>query len=197
MPRALRMPAAKKAATTPDQEFKNEVLDGLEGLKADPKPAAAKRPPGRPRGSKNAPAKATPRNIIGRSTATGKTMSRSQMVDAVATEIYAFLTLAVGGWSLRDPECADLWMDDVNVNGRTQERLEAIADQFAAIIGRSDKLLATMAEGGIIVNIGVLTTLLAKPVKAIFKAHGPGGHNHQAEEGDAPNYDQFQAPALA
>lgn len=184
MPRGV--PAARNAGAT----IKDESLPGLDGLQADPKPGEKPRR-GRPRGSKSAP------KIIGRSS-TGKVMSRAQMVSQVATELYAFASAMVGLWSFRDPECAESFTDTVMTSSGERERLEAICEQFANIIGRNDHLLATMAKGGIIVDVGVMMSLLSGPIKTIIKAHGPGGYGHELAEGQPDHdYSKYEAPSLA
>lgn len=173
------MPRARAAAVP--------VTDADE-LPPDPQPGERRR--GRPRGSTSRP------KIIARAPS-GKVLSRAQMVGMVTTEIHAVLAMAVNVWAFRDPYCAGAFQDTVMTATGEKDRLEAIAEQFADMIGRNDALLATFAKGGVLLNAGMLLNLLAAPVKTVIKAHGPGGHGHKEEEPEEPDYAQYNAPAFA
>lgn len=190
MPRGI--PGSRR--TAPADIVDDRIQDTeLPGLEADPKPGQRRR--GRPRGSSSAVGAKT--KILARSS-TGKVLSRSAMIGMVATEIHAAMSMLVSVWAFKDPECAGSFQDTVMTPDGEKERIEAIAEQIAAIIGRNDALLATMASGGIVLNIGMLVHLFTGPVKAIVKAHGPGGHGHRNEEGpdDQIDYSQYNAPSL-
>lgn len=174
-----------------DDSIKDEALPGMEGLPQDPTPA--KRGPGRPKGSTTK--KATPR-IRARSSS-GQVMSKAQLKAKVATEVYAFATLFVGMWGLKDP-CAEVMSEEVQIPGHgTEERLAAIVTKVVDIMARNDAVLQFAATSGLIGEVGMLASLLWPVAKQVYSAHGPGGHGHEHEGNDVTDYDRYPAPALA
>lgn len=143
-----------------------ELVDQELPLDLDPAPAAARTRAPR----KAAAVKATgTRGKIPARTPTGRVMSKAQMQAKVRDEVVMYLGLVHGGWDLRDPECASV-VD--------QDRLDVIADRVTSMIARSDSLLEMASKTGIIGDIVGLLNALFPVAKAIWRAHGPGGHGH-------------------
>jgi hypothetical protein len=166
------MPRARKSATA---VLDDPPMDGLEGLASDPEPAAARPRRGRP------PSKTTTgtRKISTRS-ASGRIVSKASLTNQVRDEIETYLTLFVGTWGLRDPECADV----------AARQIPEIAERVAKIVSRNDKLLAKLAESGVFGEVALLVAALLPVGRQVWAAHGPGGHGHAPE---AVNADDLAA----
>jgi hypothetical protein len=145
-------------------------------LERDPEPEVApRRGPGRPRKvAGNA-------GLIPARDESGKIMSEAQMIAKVRDELHLWLSMAVGAWEFRDPDCAGLFLEKVEIRGRKVERLEAICDRLVSIIARNKTLLATMTKTGVIGEAAALGTLIWPVAKAMMAAHGPNGHQHRAD----------------
>lgn len=186
------MPRPRRVAEEP---IKDEALPGLSDLDQDPQPAGSRRR-GRPPGSttKKAAPKITAR------TSTGRVASKAQLKAQVATELYGIVSMFAALWDMRDPECAGVLTEQVmTINGQ-QERLAAIVEQTVELLSGNDKVLAAMANAGMIGRASVLAGLLVPVGKTVWKAHGPGGHRHGAAglEGDPNGYAaHYPAPTLA
>lgn len=167
------------------------VDESLPGMPQDPAPAGAKRGPGRPRGSTTKKTTAK----IGIRGSDGRAVSKAQLKQQVATELYGFASLFAGMWSLRDPICAGVLTEEVTLPGLgTQERLAAIVDQAVEILARNDKVLTVLAAGGVIGQVGMLASLLMPVAKQVWHSHGPGGDQHGIES--EVDYEKYPAPAL-
>lgn len=165
-------------------------MPGLENLAQDPQPAA-KRRPGRPAGSvtkKRTATKAAPGDL-----------TKAQLKAKVKTELYAFASMGFEMWEINDPDCAGPWLDSVNTPYGEMQRLEAIIDRMVDIMARNDSVLEFFAKTGVIGEGLMLGQLLMKPIKALIKAHGPGGTGHRRNEEEiASDYQaRYPAPALA
>lgn len=178
-----------------DSEIVDVPLPGTEGLEPDPQPGAARRPPGRPRGSRTNPAK---KGIVNRSATTGKAMSKAQLKAHVANELYAFASMFVGLIGMKDPVCTQVLTEDVALpEGGTQERLAAIVDRTVTLLARSDKALSTLATTGVIGEVVMLGSLLVPVARQVWHAHGPNGIGHKEEENLDDIQGRYPAPALA
>lgn len=170
------MPRAKRTT----EVLTDQELPGLDQLDRDPEPTAARRGPGRPRkatGTTRGPGK-----IPARSTTTGRVMSKAQMISQVNGEVYTYLTLAQAAWSLRDPECA----------GAAEPQIAVIAEKITAMIARNDSLLTMVTKSGIIGDVIGLLGAVLPIVRAVWTAHGPGGHGHDEQgEIDANRYPAY------
>jgi hypothetical protein len=93
----------------------------------------------------------------------------------VREEAFTYLSLMAAGWEIRDPWCAAQ---------ATEERIGVVADQFVAMVSRSDSLLQSVASSGIIGNVIMMMNALFPIVREVWRAHGPGGHGHQDQGGD-------------
>lgn len=191
------MPRPRKTASTPiDAEDQN--LPGMhdEDFPQDPQPA--KRGPGRPRKSATPGApKVTTRRPTTRAARAGRVMTRAQMVDKVSAEMYAFSSMLLVAWEIRDPECASVMYDQVTIptpNGMVaDQRLNALIARTVAIIARDEKRLELLAKSGMVGELIGLGALLVPIGKQVWRHHGPGaaGHGDQTEMG----YDPAQYPA--
>jgi hypothetical protein len=183
------MPRATKATAIID-----ESLPGLNDLDQDPQPAAGRRGPGRPRGSKTAPVKK-----IAHRAPSGKAMSKDQLKRNVAVEMYGFASMFAGILGMKDPDCVSPAFDQVDTPDGQQERLAAIVDRTVNLLARSDKVLSGLATTGIIGEIAMLGSLLIPWGRQVWQAHGPNGHGHkQHEEGNIDDLKaKYPAPALA
>ncbi len=155
------MPRARKpTAVLDDPPFD---LD----LPTDPEPAAAKtrRPTGRPPGR--------PRKIAAR-TPSGRIQSKASLMAQVQTEAEMYLTLFVGAWGMRDPECAEV----------ANQQIPEIAARVVKILSRNETLLAKVADSGILGDVAMLISALMPVGRQVWRAHGPGGHGHAPVEVD-------------
>lgn len=156
-------------------------LEGLDNLDKDPQPAAPKRGPGRPRKATSGAAPARRRSAPAR-TSSGRIMSKDQMKAKVSAELYGLAALMAGGWAMRDP-CAETLFETSNIGGVDQERLTVIVERTVALIARNDAALEFCAKSGALGETLALATALWPVAKAIYQAHGPGGHGHRLDEG--------------
>lgn len=161
------MPRARATATI----LEDTPLDGLEDLKTDPEPAAARPRRGRP------PKAATgSRGKIVARTSAGRIQSKAALIGQVRDELELYLTVFVGTWGMRDPECAQV----------AQQQIPEISDRVVKLLSRNDKLLTKVAESGIFGEIAMLVSALLPIGRQVWQAHGPGGHGHApAEVNDA------------
>jgi hypothetical protein len=180
--------------TTPaiEAELADTELPGLEDLPQDPAPAPARR--GRPRKAA-APVKkaAGNRGRIPTRTATGRIRSKAELRAQVGTEVYTWLTLAAGAWEMTDPDCAGLLYE---ATPQGQERLMVVAERLTNMLCRNDSVAEFIVSSGIVGDAVALLGALLPIGKAVFKAHGPGGHGHRSVqevrdgwERDFPAYD--------
>lgn len=159
----------------------DDPMPGLENLKADPAPP---RGPGRP--AKTTTAKATSRARAG-------TRSTAQLRSIVETQLLGIGTMLVGIWGLKDP-CAEVMTEHVDAFGC--DRLTAIVRQAVDIMAENDKVLAAMAEAGLVTKIALMVSTAAPVAARVWRAHGPGGHGHDIEPQEI-DYGRYPAPALS
>jgi hypothetical protein len=170
------------------------VDESLPGMPADPQPVT-RRPPGRPRGSKTVK-KAAPAKII-RDSSSGRAMSKAQAKAKVATELYGVASLMVGMWEMRDPDCAGVWTDTLELPSGTQERLAAVVERVVDIFARNDAVLSAMATTGILGEVALLGSLIWPALKKAWQHHGPNGVGHGGGEEAGMDYArQYPAPSL-
>lgn len=180
------MPRARKpVAELPDDD---DLLVKPEAVPDDPRPRAA-RGAGRPR--KAAPRGAGSRGQIPARTPAGRIMTNAQMEAKVRAEVGMWLEMGAGAWEMVDPECASSLAIPMR-NGA--DRVDTIADQVTAMIGRNKSVLAFAAKSGIISNAVMLLGALVPVGKAVYRAHGPGGHGHHMDTGVSGDFDS-QYPA--
>lgn len=139
----------------------------------DPRPRAA-RSVGRPRKA------AGTRGRIAARTPTGRIASERDMIAKVRAEVGMWLEVGAGAWEMADPDCAASLSEPMR-NG--EDRLDMIADQVTAMLGRHKGVLAFAANTGILSNAIMLIVALKEPAKAVYRAHGPGGHRHHTDTG--------------
>lgn len=176
------MPRARAVKPLPTDD--ESALDGSadKGFDADPVPRAARtRTARKPR----ARATTTRRGSIGQRDTSGRIMSKAAQVAKVKEELYLWASLFIGGWELKDPECAAPWFAMTNVGGVQRERLEAFVDRITTMIARNDKWLAVVANSGAIGDAAMLGGLAWPALKVVVKHHGPTGIGHQVEDTDA------------
>lgn len=169
---------ARRAPRTPDTDTPADT-DNPWLLPDDPAPAdPPRRGPGRPR-------KATGNagQIAVRDQTTGQIMSEASQKAKVKRELYLWLSMVVGAAEIRDPECAGLFLQPVEIPGTKQpvERLEAIVDRLVEIIARHKPTLAFMAKSGPVGDVALLGSLLLPIGRQIWRAHGPNGTGHGEE----------------
>lgn len=169
---------------------------GLENLPADPAPSAPKRR-GRPPGSGNKSA------VIPARRSNGTIMSHAEMIDAVKGQVMMLVLPLATLWEVRDPECSAVLSDEVTAKGDT--RLEAIVDRLMVMVARQPSVLAFMAKNTLLLDLGMMSTLLAPIIKKVWRHHGPNGTGHgideqeqaSAYERDFPPYQPNAARAAA
>lgn len=145
------------------------ALSGMDTMPADPAPA--KRGPGRPKGTGS---------ISGPRKPNGTIMSKADMTAAVRGQIMMLVLPVAAAWELRDEECASVLTEEVTPRG--DSRIEAIIDQIMVMIGRHAGVLEFMAKNTLLVDMGMMATLLLPIVKKVWKHHGPNGAGHGAQE---------------
>lgn len=134
------------------------------------------------------PAKVTSRGPgkIPARTSSGRVASKTSLVKAAEEELRAYLTLAVAGWSMADPDCADLF---------DKERIDLIVTRVVKILARDEKVLVYFTKAGIISDCVALLSALLPVAKAVWKAHGIGGHGHGTREiEDVDHYPAYTGP---
>lgn len=172
------MPRAPRTQADPDAA----ALKGLDDLPADPAPAAPKRR-GRPPGSGNKNASIPARR------SNGTIMSQAEMIDAVKGQVMMIVLPLAAAWEMRDPECASVLSEEVTPKGDT--RLEAIVDRLMVMVARQPSVLAFMAKNTLLLDLGMMSTLLMPIIKQVWKAHGPTGTGHGIDEQEqASAYDR-------
>lgn len=187
------MPRARRAAGIEEFALPGSELD-TEGAPQTPAKATPARARSRARATGTT---GTGRGKIGVRTPTGQIMSEAQMRDKVRTDVYAYLVMAAGGWSMVDP-CGDLLFETVTKPPQYagMERVSAIAEKITDILARNKAVLAFVAKYGIIGDLAALGMLIAPLAKAVYAAHGPGGYGHgdqavRAEAEDATRYPAY------
>lgn len=156
-------------------------------LEADPEPAEVPRRSGARAASKLAarPAKKAP----GRP-------AKQDKIAKVETEIYTYLSLAVGVWEVMDPDCASILTEQCVVPGDrgpvTMERLEAITNRLVKIAAKNERVLNVLAQSAVLGDIGVLATLLRPVVVQVYRHHGPG-RNRKGRGVDLDGFPSYDA----
>lgn len=171
------MARPRKAAAIPLPPEDADWAGKPDEYEDDPQPAAARRPVGRPKGSGN-------RGKIATRTASGRIQSRASLVAQVKAEVYLYLTVVAGAWSLRDPWCAA---------SLTEERIDALAGGIVDMISRNEKALEFAGRSGIFGDIAKIGSAALPVGIAVWKAHGPGGHGHQLREEGAEDAHLYPA----
>lgn len=171
----------RRKATVTESAIVDEPMPGMENLGRDPEPVAERRRPGRPRGS----ATKKPGALRG---ANGRIVSKASLKAQAATELLAVGTMLARIWEWRDPECAGVLFEPVDLPTGQTQRLAGIVEEVVDILGQNDKVLAVFTNTGMIARLGVLGMLTMPIVSRVWAAHGPGGHGHrpieQAETSD-------------
>lgn len=128
----------------------------------------------------------TTRRAGSSSTSSARSRTPAQVKKDLVDELTMYAKMFALGWSVRCPVCG----------GTLDEQSAAIADSTAALIARSDWLLAKVATTTMLADVVKLLHALW-PVARAMQQHGAhSAHDHQEGGGGGPDwnaYDQYPA----
>jgi hypothetical protein len=178
------MPRAKRTAPAPADDNILADADPLKGLDLPPDPVTPRARRGRRPSTDGAPRTRT-------RTAPPRTTTAA-LKASVQQELHMYLEMGAGAWAMRDPICAAVMIEPVQVpttKGVVEmDRTEAIAARITNILARYPKVLTRLSKTGAIGDFLMIVNLMWPVAAMVMQHHGPGGVGHDVEPEDLDRY---------